>query len=208
MLELIIIICLSIIFIILFRRLPQAKIEKQPSLQDWAHKKSELAFGEIDSVFLDEDLYQVQTLVRKAEKAIVEKDFKSAEKNLLKAVVIDSKNPKIYGKLGVVFLGQKNFTDAREAFEMAIKLEPTNGFWYNDLGLALYNLGEFQAAIRAFKKALKIDDKIAARYINLGLVCEAVGNQEKALECFKKAYELDPKNEKYKSLIIKAAHRL
>src|SRR3989339_380563 len=70
-----------------------------------------------------------------------------AEKLLINGLEIDPHNPKIYNKLGVIYIEQENYGDAKEAFKTSLKWDKTNDLTYNNLGLALFNQGRYVEAI-------------------------------------------------------------
>ncbi|MCX6806542.1 MAG: tetratricopeptide repeat protein [Candidatus Berkelbacteria bacterium] len=168
MYEIVIIICLAIIFAILFRKWSQTK----PYSSENKKVKTELS----DVSFLD-----------KGERFFEEQNFREAERYYVKAVSDDPENPQIYGRLGIIYTKLDNLKDAKEAFNMAVKLDSENGYYQNNLGLVLYSLNRYKEAIIYFENAVKIDGKIARRWINLGLCYERLGETNKAKRAFKNA---------------------
>jgi len=188
MFEIIIIICLALIFGILLRRWPETK----PVLSE--EKVIEPELSDID--FLSE-----------GEGHFENKNYQEAEKYYLKAATKDPDNALIYGRLGVIYFQQKNFKDAQAAFKTAIRLNPENGFYQNNLGLILFNLKRYKEALLYFENAVDLDEKDATRWVNLGLCYDKLGKTEKALQSFKKAVELEPKNKKYIILLEEAKEK-
>ena len=190
MIEVIIIISLSVVFIILLRRLPEVKFETVQPAPSHMIITSKFVSGE-----------KITKLWIKANSELERKDYTKAEKLYLKIAALDPKNPKIYGKLGIIYLEQRNFLDAKEAFFEATKKEPQNAYWYNNLGLALYNLKRFSESIEAYKKSLAIDNAKAVRFFNLGLAYEALGEFKQALNSYKRAAALEPEDTEFQNLI-------
>jgi len=168
MYEIIIILCLATVFFILLCKLPQTNSPAQDN-EKVTDKLSDINY------------------YKEAESFFKDKKYKEAEKYYIKAIAEDTDNPKIYGRLGVVYFNQENFKDAREAFRMAIKLAPSNAFYHNNMGMVLYSVGKYKEAILYFENALKIDDSIGKRWLNLGLCYEKIGETKKAKECFLKS---------------------
>jgi len=181
--EIIIIVCLAVIFAILLSKWPKTA----PALgRQEMHSESKLS----DIDFLSE-----------GERLFKEKKYREAEKYYVKAVARDSENPLIYGRLGIIYTKLENFQDAKEALKMAVKLDPDNGFYQNNLGMVLYSLGRFKESSLYFENAVKIDDKIAKRWLNLGLAYQKIGERKKAEDAIKKALNLEPDNEDIKNLL-------
>lgn len=148
----------------------------------------------------------VDTLMAKAEAAQRSGNYHVAEEALVKAAASDPKNPKIYSRLGIVYLEQgENWDEAEEAFGQALRFEPGNGYVHNNLGLVLYNQDKYAAAAREFEAAVTADDKIASRHVNLGLAYMSLRQFNKAESAFKRATKLDTANQEYADLLQEAA---
>ncbi len=201
MIEVILIIALSTIFIILLKRLPEVKLDSDLQQQFEVSVKvpSEPVIITAKPVFRK----KIEKLWEQAEEEFERKNFTKAEKLYLRIVATDPKNPKLYGRLGVIYLEQKNFLDAKEAFSEAVKRKPGNAFWYNNLGLALYNLKRFSESIDAYKKSVAIDNTKAVRFFNLGLVYEALGESKKALRAYERAATIEPDNLEFQNLVAR-----
>lgn len=194
-LEIVIIICVVIIFIILARRLPNIKIDKSnvantavndltqkekkpislPKIQfpkfNFGEKKQEsqqIVKESKSDFWLDEKIeLSNKSNFEKGDMYFDKGEYKEAEKYYIKAAAENPDNPKIYNRLGIIYLELKNFRDAKDAF------------------------GEL----------LKFDDKKASRQINFGLACLNLKNYDEAISAFEKAIKLDPKNKKYADLL-------
>lgn len=94
---------------------------------------------------------------QEAEDSFAIKDYKKAERLYLKMATEDPRNPKIYGRLGVIYLEQKNFEDARDALIMAIKLEPNIPTRHFNLALTYLQIGSTAKAIASMESSLKYD---------------------------------------------------
>lgn len=96
-------------------------------------------------------------IFQEAEDLFAIKDYQKAEKLFLRLATSDPKNPKIYSRLGVIYMEQSNFEDARDALQQAIKLEPNVASRHFNLALAYANLGSTAKAIDSMEAALKYD---------------------------------------------------
>jgi len=148
----------------------------------------------------------VETLMSRAEVAQRGGDYAEAESCLVKAAAADPKNPKVYSRLGIVYLEQgENWNEAEEAFLQALRYDPNNGYVHNNLGLVLYNQDKYAAATREFEAAVTADDKIASRHVNLGLAYMSLRQFTKAESAFKRATKFEPNNTEYRDLLDEAA---
>lgn len=147
-------------------------------------------------------------LIAKAEVAQRKGDYERAEKLLVKAASLDPKNPKIYSKLGIIYLEQgENFDEAEQSFRQALKYDTNNGYVHNNLGLVLYYQDKFSAAAEEFEFSINQDDQVASRHINLGLAYSSLRQFVKAETSYKRALKFDPNNEEYQALAKEAARR-
>lgn len=139
--SILIILVVVIILFIIARRLPDARTELQ--------KTREVSDEEIS-------LYSV---IAQADDAFEKSDFIKAENLYVKAAASDPDNPKIYSRLGAIYLEQKNYYDAKDAFTHAVKIEPDLASRHVNLGLAFMGLKDYFKAVESFKKALNLDRK-------------------------------------------------
>lgn len=100
---------------------------------------------------------EVEENFKKAEDLFAKKQYISAEKWFLEAVQKDPKNPKIYARLGIIYLEQKNYKDAIEALNESIRLESNVASRHFNLSYA-YNLeGDRKNAFVHARRAFKIE---------------------------------------------------
>ena len=130
-----------VILIIITRRLPDAR-EK-------FNEEREVTPGEMS----------IYGQIAKADEAFEKRDYTQAENLYVKAAASDPDNPKIYSRLGAIYLEKKNYYDAKDAFYHAAKLEPDLASRHINLGLAFMGLKDYFKAVEAFKKALELDKK-------------------------------------------------
>jgi Tfp pilus assembly protein PilF len=95
----------------------------------------------------------------KAEELFHKKQYISAEKWYLEAVKADPKNPRIYARLGSIYLEQKNFSDARDAFEEATKLDDTIASRFFNLSYIYNSIGDINLAQANARKATRMDPR-------------------------------------------------
>lgn len=123
--------------------------QRIPSAREKLHEERQVSNEEIS-------LYSI---IAQADEAFEKGKFQEAENLYVKAASQDPDNPKIYSRLGAIYLEEKNFYDAKDAFLQAVKLEPDLASRHVNLGLAYVGLKDFFKAIESFKKANSIDPK-------------------------------------------------
>lgn len=151
---------------------------------------------------------EAELFMARAETAKRNNNFTEAEKLLVKAAAKEPRNPRVYAKLGILYLEQgENWKEAEESFLQALKFDSNNGFIHNNLGLVLYNQDRFAAAAKEFEQACRLDDGLASRHANLGLCWLSLRQYSKAEQEFKRAARLEPKNPEYDELLKEAAEK-
>ncbi len=100
---------------------------------------------------------KAKNLNQEADDLFAIKDYRKAEKLYLKLATEDPTNPKIYSRLGIIYLEQKNYEDARDAFQQAIKFEPGVASRHFNLAISYLNLGSPAKAMHSLEQALKYD---------------------------------------------------
>jgi len=128
--------------------------EKEKESREAVKEGADEGAGEIEA----EVKIEIESNFKKAEELFFKKQHISAEKWYLEAVKADPKNPKIYSRLGVIYLEQRNFKDAQDALKEAIKLEPLASRYFN-LSYAYYLGADFKEATDSAKRATRMDLK-------------------------------------------------
>lgn len=149
-----------IVFIILVRRIPLAKEKAK------------------EEVHMSNSEMTTYGLISQADDDFDRKKFAEAEQLYLKAAAAEPNNPKIYSKLGAIYLEQKNYYDAKEAFLAALKIDPDTASRHINLGLAYMGLKDYYKSAQTFGDALKLDPK-NKKYQNLLEKAEKAKDREK-----------------------------
>lgn len=92
--------------------------------------------------------------------------FKEAERAYLGAVAKNPKNPKLYNRLGAIYLKQRNYSDALQAFEAARDLDGSKASRHYNVALAAWQLGNLGKAREAISQAISLDPE-AKKYHEL-----------------------------------------
>ena len=92
--------------------------------------------------------------------------LEDAERFFLMAATRAPKDPRVYSKLGLIYLELKNFTDAIEAMKVAVKLDRYNPSRHYNLALSYWGNKDSQRSIVAIREAISLDP-VTPRYRQL-----------------------------------------
>lgn len=92
--------------------------------------------------------------------------LKEAERAYLRGVAKNPKNPRLYNRLGAIYLKQRNYRDALEAFEAARDFDGSKASRHYNVALAAWQLGNLSKAREAIGKAIVLDPG-SAKYAEL-----------------------------------------
>jgi TolB-like protein/DNA-binding winged helix-turn-helix (wHTH) protein/Flp pilus assembly protein TadD len=108
-------------------------------------------------------------------------DFPGAEKELRRALELNSNYATAHDWLGYVLTARGNFSDARKEFQEALRLDPLSIPVRTDSGFELHYSGDQQAAVNELRAALNLNPRFALAHFWLGRVYGAMGQCENAL---------------------------
>ncbi|OGD64767.1 hypothetical protein A3A71_01810 [Candidatus Berkelbacteria bacterium RIFCSPLOWO2_01_FULL_50_28] len=89
--------------------------------------------------------------------------YQEAERFFLKAAAAKPSDPRIYARLGVIYLHEKNYNDAIESLKVAVKLDKYNPGRHYNLSLAYWGNKDKQKAIASVREAISLDP-VTAKY--------------------------------------------
>lgn len=133
------------------------QIHEAPVTKNEPHDTTDHAPLVIAREASDSSIGQGERLLADADEQFKQKHWEKAEQLYLKAVLHLPKEPKIYSRLGVIYLEKKNYHDAKEAFLTALQYDDGVASRYYNLALAHAGLGDRKKSLVAVKKALDID---------------------------------------------------
>jgi len=134
----------------------------------------------------------VSQLEAAGDSARVNKDYVQAIEYFEAAIRKDSRNPKLYNKLGLAQLKAGNLAEARTSFQKATKRDPKFADSVNNLGAVEYMQKHYGPAAKMFKKAVALDESKATFHVNLGATWFAQKKLERAFAEYARALELNP----------------
>lgn len=107
-----------------------------------------------------------ESLLLEGDQFLAEGKLREAERSFLRAVAKNPKNPKLYNRLGAIYLKQRNFSDALEAFVAARELDASKASRHYNVALAAWQSGKRPLAREAIAEALSLDPT-AEKYLQL-----------------------------------------
>lgn len=183
--EVLIVISAAVIFVVLARRLPDiasgniepvAKPAKRFNLPlpkfnfrkitgrlkiPVLPKLPTIAFPKIrkpeEPIKIDSNNLTSFELMELADEALGRGDLSQAEKYSIQAVTKTPDNPKIYNRLGIIYLQIKNYPDARDAFLTSLRFDDRVASRHYNLFLAYMGLGREEKAKVSLRKSLDLD---------------------------------------------------
>ena len=202
MIQIFLIIVLSIILIILFRKFshlgggvetPKLTV-KTPINEKVQEVQQERETKLKKKLELEKALERVRSLKRKGEKD-------KAEKVLLKLLALFNQRPEIFYELGLMYLEDHRYDNAISALSAAIKRESENGFYFHALGLAYLHNKDYVSAVENLDKALHYNNKIAYRWADLASALIGLDKFKEAKDAIVQSLEIEPHNVRYRAIL-------
>jgi len=107
-----------------------------------------------------------EALLKEGDDYLKEGKLKEAERAYLRGVAKNPKNPRLYNRLGAIYLKQRNYRDALEAFEAARDFDGSKASRHYNVALAAWQLNNLAKARAAIKLAIQLDSQ-SAKYQEL-----------------------------------------
>jgi tetratricopeptide (TPR) repeat protein len=143
---------------------------------------------------------RMHAALREADQLAKEGKTAEAEKKYMDALSLDMKNPKLYERLGNMYLRAKSYAEARETLRFASRLSPNDASVVASLGEIAMAQGEYADAITYFTHAAEIRPR-SPKYLNFLIqACIAGKNRALAGEALRRLAEVNPENAKLQEL--------
>jgi len=110
-----------------------------------------------DNLTQRQALLSDEALLREGDSYLNDGRLKEAERAYLRGVAKNPKNPKLYNRLGAIYLKQKNYRDALEAFEAARDFDATRASRHYNVAFAAWHLKRRAKASSAIAEAVRLD---------------------------------------------------
>lgn len=183
--EIVLFVAILGIFVIVARRLPDAMREHrddqphqpaQPAApRRWFWQRAEpVASAVPQAAVRAEPTNEAQrqtvlsddALLKEGDEYLKTGKLREAERAYLRGVAKNPKNPRLYNRLGAIYLKQRNYRDALEAFEAARDFDGSKASRHYNVALAAWQLGNLSKAREAIGQAMQLDPK-SAKYTAL-----------------------------------------
>ena len=139
---------------------------------------------------------RMHALIREADALAKEEKFVEAEKKYIEALSIEPKNPKLYEKIGRLYMRNKNYDQARDTLRFASRLSPNDASVVTSLGEIAMARAEYADAITYFQHAVSLRPR-SPRYLDFLLeACIMGGNRAGAKEALARLSAVNPENAK------------
>jgi len=106
---------------------------------------------------------------------------------------IDTTNPQIYYRLGVLYLNRNDMMMAAKYFITTIKVDKSHIQAYNNLAGIFMKLKKYPDALKILTAAAGVDKENPKIYYNMGIIYLETGEKRKGKECLIKAKRLAQK---------------
>lgn len=133
-------------------------------------------------------------LRERAEVYIELKELSKAERDITKAILIDSTNKENYFWYGLYFIERELYEEARNQFTKAIELDHKYILAYNNRGICNMRLENYSASIADYDLLLKIDKTHKTGYSNRGDAHFFAGNFNNAISDYSHSIILEMKD--------------
>tara|TARA_B100000401_G_scaffold437507_1_gene383275 strand:+ start:193 stop:2316 length:2124 start_codon:yes stop_codon:yes gene_type:complete len=118
--------------------------------------------------------------------------LEDAEKNVRKAIKINSNFVDAYSLLGNILRDLGKLEEAEKYYRQAIELKPDFAIAHCNLGNLLRDLGNLKESESYCRKAIELKPDFAIAYSNLGNTLYDLGKLEEAFYCFSKVIKINP----------------
>lgn len=136
-------------------------------------------------------LFDVNSLVREADEAYEQEDFKRAQEKLGQAYLLEPQNLETLNKLAFIHGKQGDVQLAIDLYNRSLGMDENDDLVHNALASMYRTQGSLMLAKEHYEKALKIDDLYAATYYNYANLLVDLGEKEQAEVMYSRAVELD-----------------
>ena len=106
--------------------------------------------------------------------------LEQAEKNLRKAIELDSLFAEAFSDLGALLMGQRRYPEAREILQQGLAAEPRSPLLLQNLGFTLFNLTEYDEAAARLREAARLRPGVGAVHLHLGVALLQTKNYAEA----------------------------
>lgn len=155
----------------------------------------------IEALSLDENNKEINKKL--ALTYLQQQKYPKAELVYLRLIEHGSRDPAVYGNLGLVLYHEGRLEMAIKAYQKAVELDPKRSARYANIGQIYYEMQDLHNAITYFEKAYIRGTKNIDYMFILAKLYEEKGLKEKAKYFYHKILDIEPYNEEAKEGIKK-----
>jgi Tfp pilus assembly protein PilF len=133
----------------------------------------------------------VNSLVREADEAYGDEDFKTTQEKLGQAYLLEPQNLEILNKLAFVHGKRGDVQLAIDLYNRSLSMDENDDLVHNALASLYRTKGSLILAKEHYEKALTIDDAYAVTYYNYANLLADLEEKEQAEAMYLRAIELD-----------------
>ncbi len=126
--------------------------------------------------------------------AELKKNKQLAEKDYVKAIELNYKQPELYNNLAALYLDTGNYNEALLYLNQAIYMRPNYVMALLNRAVAYSKLGKIGNALLDFSQVEQLNPNFSLLYLNRGLAEYAAGYYASAAEDYATLMELEPQN--------------
>ena len=119
-----------------------------------------------------------------------------AEREFIKALMIDEMNVEGNYSLGEVYSEQQEYNKLKKIIDVLLTLDEAFGTEqrqrFNSFGISLRKNGHYDESLRFYEKSLEYDDKDENVYFNMARVLYEKGSLSECVESLRRALHLNP----------------
>ncbi len=141
-------------------RLPKLNVPRRSSARTNSGQQGGVGFWREEAM---DEKPEIMTHYDEGEDMFKAGRLDEAEKFFLTAATRNPKDPKVYARLGLIYLTRKSYSDAIEALKVAVKLDKYNPSRHYNLALAYGGKNDNQRAIATIREAISLDP-VAPKY--------------------------------------------
>ena len=139
---------------------------------------------------------------------IIEKDTEEAQKLLLKALEIDSKNVSCLSQLGYIYMNRKDYPRAIETYLEVTELAPRQPDAFFNLGYVYTITKKYQEAKAMYSRVVELGPAFTDEALfNLAVIHQRLGEQDRCIKKLEQAVAFNPGNKSAQKYLLQLKQR-
>ena len=140
---------------------------------------------------------------------IIEKDSEEAQRLLLKALEIDSRNVSCLSQLGYIYMNRKDYPRAIETYLEVTELAPRQPDAFFNLGYMYTITKKYQEAKAMYSRVVELGPAFTDEALfNLAVVYQRLGEQDRCIKKLEQAVAFNPGNKSAQKYLLQLKQRI